>query len=133
MKAIFTTVLFLLIAFSIAKGNNGYIQESMSYHIALMGHNNEHKIENPENTRSLPISPIQAYLYNAELCLEFSSPITELTVTLLRDDNVIVCHKFISIEAGQQEIIDLSRYESGDYQLTLTTPNGSHLIGHFIW
>lgn len=133
MKAIFTTVLLLLITFSIANANVGQVQKGMSYNIALMGHYVDDKMENTGITRSLPTFPIQAFLNNAELFLEFSSPITELTVTLLKDDTIIACHQFISIEAGKQEVIDLSGFEPGEYQVLLTTPTGSCLSGHFVW
>lgn len=132
MKAIFTTVLLLFITFSIVIANIDQVPKNMSYSIALTGHYVNGQLENPGNTRSLPAFPIQAFLNNEELLLEFSSPIPELTVTLLKDDIVIACHQFISIEAGQQEIIDLSGFESGEYQLLLTTPTGSYLSGQFV-
>ena len=132
MKAIFTTVLLLLITFSIVNANVGQVQKGMSYSIMLMGHYVDEKIENAGNLRSLPAFPIQVFLSNVELFIEFSSPIPELTVTLLKDDIVIACHQFISIEAGQQEIIDLSGFELGEYQLLLTTPTGSYLSGQFV-
>lgn len=132
MKAIFTTVLLLLITFSIVNAYVGQVPKSMSYSIALMGHYVDEKVENAGNLRGLPTFPIQAFLNNEELFLQFSSPITELTVTLLKDDTVIAYHQFISIKAGQQEFIDLSGFEPGEYQLTLVTSNQSYLYGQFV-
>ena len=125
----FTTVLFLLVALSTVNATTNSEQESLKSRIVLKGHY-EKGDYNHARTRSLSMLLIQAFLDGTNLCIEFSSSISELNITLIKE-GVEVKNKTIMIEVGQSEIIDLSAYELGSYYIILTTPQGIYLYGEF--
>ncbi|WP_455592483.1 DUF3244 domain-containing protein [Bacteroides sp.] len=125
-----TTILFLLIMFCNASANTEDTQQCQGSYISLNGHYDESKLNNKTQTRSLPILPITAFLDGTDLCIEFSSAISNLNIILVKED-VEIENRTISVAADQCETFDLSEYGAGSYQIVLTTPQGINLNGNF--
>ena len=125
-----TTILFLLIVFCTTRANTNITQQCLGSYVTLKGHYNENRLSNETQTRSLPILPIQAFLDGTDLCVEFSSAISDLNITLIKDD-VEVENRIVSVEAEQCETIDLYEYGAGSYQIVLTTAQGTYLSYDF--
>lgn len=128
MKTI-ATILFLLTVLCNASAKT-YTQQCWENYINLSGHYNEDKLSNETHTRNLPILPIAAFLDGTDLYFEFSSAISDLNIILIKE-NVEIENRTISVEEKQYTTFSLSKYGKGNYQIALTTPQGTYLCGEF--
>lgn len=124
-----TTILFLLTLFCNAHAKTTTTQQCWGNHITLNGHYNENA-DNHAQKRSVPILPILASIDGADLYFEFSTSISDLSITVIKDGAEVIS-KTITVEAEQCETFDLSEYGAGSYQVVLTTPQGTNLSGEF--
>lgn len=125
----FTTILFLSIVFSTMNATTPNSSKEIEHSIALTSNDVENEINNA-NTRNLPSIPIQVFLEDRNLCIESYSVCSYLNIILLKD-GIEVENRALSIEKGQYEVIDLSEYESGIYQIVLSTAPDTMLYGVF--
>lgn len=78
-----------------------------------------------------PIQPLQAFLDDNSVSIEFYRFIPNLTISIKDNNNNVVYTKTCS--GPEVEIISLAGFESGSYTLELRTETGGYMYGTFLY
>ncbi len=78
-----------------------------------------------------PTQPVQAFLDEQSVSVEFYRYVPNVTISIKDSDNNVVYTKTCS--APEVEVISLTGFESGSYTLELRTERGGYMYGTFLY
>lgn len=78
-----------------------------------------------------PAQPVQAFLDENTVSVEFYRYISDVTISIKDSNNNVVYTK--TCAAPEVEIISLAGFESGSYTLELRTERGGYMYGTFLY
>lgn len=78
-----------------------------------------------------PTQPVQAFLDENTVSVEFYRYISDVTISIKDSNNNVVYTK--TCAAPEVEIISLAGFESGSYTLELRTERGGYMYGTFLY
>lgn len=78
-----------------------------------------------------PTQPVQAFLDENTVSVEFYRYIADVTISIKDSNNNVVYTK--TCPAPEVEIISLAGFESGSYTLELRTERGGYMHGTFLY